>query len=346
MTSEAPAPPAASEPPAPADIGPGRSITIGWAGDAVPADTRQGLPVDPGVLLGKVSTELADPDLMILNLEGTLGTRGVSKCVRWHVRDCHAFQAPAAYAERVFASSGVDVVNTANNHSFDFGVVGQADTRGALTGAGIATTGGEGEVRIVDVAGVHVAVVGFAPYGWGADFRDDDEVRRLMRTARTKADVVVVALHLGAEGSGAEHTPDHTERYLGEDRGNPRRLARSLVDQGADLVVGSGPHVVRGMESYKGRLIAYSLGNLVGYAGAFRTGGALSLSGILHVELDTDGSLVDGRLLPLLIGRDGTPRPDPLGGTLDRVRSLSETDFGSSAVAIDDAGRLRLPTTG
>ncbi|HET8987865.1 MAG TPA: CapA family protein, partial [Humibacillus sp.] len=143
-----------------------RSITVGWAGDAVPADVRQGLPPDPGDLLGKVSRVLTSPDLMVVNLEGTLGSRGLSKCVRWRVRDCHAFQAPSAYADRVFAASGVDLVNLANNHSYDFGDEGQTDTRRALASAGVATTGGEGEVRVVETHGVRVAVVGLAPYGW------------------------------------------------------------------------------------------------------------------------------------------------------------------------------------
>jgi poly-gamma-glutamate capsule biosynthesis protein CapA/YwtB (metallophosphatase superfamily) len=295
------------------------------------------------VLLGKVAAPLTEPDLMVVNLEGTLGTRGVPKCQRSTIRDCHAFQAPPRYAGAVFAAAGVDLVNLANNHSNDFGAQGRTDTRQALSGAGIATTGGEGELRVVHRGGLRVAVVGFAPYGWGSDFRDKAQVTSLMRRATASADVVVAVLHLGAEGPGAQHTPNATEWHLGEDRGNPRVLAHHLVDAGADLVVGSGPHVVRGMEAYRGKLVAYSLGNLVGYAGAFRTGGPLSLSGILHVRLRADGSTLGARLVPLVIGRDGTPRVDPEGAALDRVRSLSEQDFGLAAVQVSGDGELRLP---
>jgi hypothetical protein len=280
---------------------------------------------------------------MLVNLEGTLGARGLSKCKRWAVRDCHAFQAPADYAESVFAESGIDAVNTANNHSYDYGDVGQSDTRKALAGAGLAATGGVDEVTFTEVRGTRVALVGFATYGWGADLRDPAQVRKLVRRATEGADLVVVMLHSGAEGTGSAHTPNRVEWHLGEDRGNSRAVAHLAIDEGADLVVGSGPHVVRGMEFYDGRLIAYSLGNFVGYGGAFQVAGALSLSGILHVELLPDGTLGSARLIPLRLGRDGIPRPDRDGGTLRRVRDLSRADFGDNAVDVRPDGSLVVP---
>jgi hypothetical protein len=322
---------------------PTQPIVIGWAGDAIPASTRHALPGNPRTLLGSVAADLRSPDLMIVNLEGTLGSRGVSKCQRWVVPDCHAFQAPATYARTVFADSGVDAVNTANNHSYDYGDVGQADTRKALAGAGVAATGGVDEVTVVDVRGTRVALVGFATYGWAADLRDPAEVRALVRRARAAADVVVVMLHSGKEGTDAAHTPDRVEWHLGENRGNSRAVAHLAIDEGADLVVGSGPHVVRGMEVYQGRLIAYSLGNLVGYGGAFGVSGDLALSGILHVTIRPDGTLESGRLIPLRIGKDGIPRPDPAAGTLRRVRELSRADFGRAAVRVGSDGSLSTP---
>lgn len=322
---------------------PAEPIVIGWAGDTIPASSRHALPGDPRTLLAPVAEHLRAPDLMVVNLEGTLGARGVSKCRRWVVRDCHAFQAPAQYAKTVFADSGIDAVNTANNHSYDYGDVGQADTRKALAGAGVAATGGVDEVTFVDVRGNRVALVGFATYGWGADLRDAGEVRGLVRRARADADIVVVMLHAGAEGTDAAHTPDRVEWHLGEDRGNSRAVAHLAVDEGADLVVGSGPHVVRGMEVYRDRLIAYSLGNLVGYGGAFQVSGDLALSGILHVTLRPGGTLDSARLIPLRIGTDGIPRPDRTGGTLRRVRDLSRVDFGRSAVRVGADGSLLAP---
>ena len=329
--------PAATSAPPPA------TVRIGWGGDAVPASTRHGLPDDPAVLLGGIAEDLRAPDVMVVNLEGTLGTRGLSKCVRWAVRNCHAFQAPTSYARDVFAATGVDAVSVANNHAFDYGPEGQEDTRAALAEAGVAVTGGADEVTLLESGGTTVAVVAAAPYGWCEDLRDEASLVALVERASTSADVVVVALHLGAEGTGAAHTPDSTEWYLGENRGNPRHLAHALVDAGADLVVGSGPHVVRGMEFYRGRLVAYSLGNLVGYGGTFQTAGDLALSGLLDVELRADGTFVSGGLLPLRLGRDGTPHRDADGATVRRVRALSGADFGDAAVHLEADGSLRPP---
>ena len=112
---------------------------------------------------------------------------------------------------------------------------------------------------------IRVALVGFAPYPWARDPNDHAAARRLVREADAHADIVVVTMHAGAEGSSRGTTPRTTEHYLGENRGNVRAFAHAVVDAGADLVAGHGPHVLRGMEWYRGRLIAYSLGNFAGY---------------------------------------------------------------------------------
>ena len=118
------------------------------------------------------------------------------------------------------------------------------------------------------------------PLGRLAD--DVAAAKRLVRKAARLADVVVVTMHAGAEGTERQHVRAGTELFLGENRGNPVRFAHAVVDAGADLVVGHGPHVLRGMEWYRGRLIAYSLGNFAGYK-VFSLGGPLSTSGILRV---------------------------------------------------------------
>ena len=129
-----------------------------------------------------------------------------------------------------------------------------------------------------------------------------------MRKAAAQADIVVVAMHAGAEGSGATHVPHGTETFLGENRGDSRRFSHAVIDAGADLVVGSGPHVIRGLERYHGRLIAYSLGNFAGYKN-FGTGGTLSLSAILRVELRGDGAFVGGTWISLQAGRQRAAAP-------------------------------------
>ena len=86
-----------------------------------------------------------------------------------------------------------------------------------------------------------------------------------MRAAHRRAPVVLVAIHAGAEGVSAQHVTGREEVFLGEDRGNPRRFARAMIAAGATAVVGSGPHVVRGIEIYRHHPIVYSTGNFAGW---------------------------------------------------------------------------------
>ena len=129
------------------------------------------------------------------------------------------------------------------------------------------------------------------------------------------ADLVVVSMHAGAEGSGAQHLTGADEIYYGENRGNPEAFARTAIDAGADLVLGSGPHVLRAMEFYKKRLIAYSLGDFAGYHN-FGIDGVLGISAILRVKLDATGKFVAGRIVPVRLVGAG-PACDRLLGSRD-----------------------------
>ena len=146
-------------------------------------------------------------------------------------------------------------------------------------------------------------------------------------------------MHAGAEGSGRMHVRPGTEMFLGENRGNALAFSHAVVEAGADLVVGSGPHVLRGMEWYHGRLIAYSLGNFAGYK-VFSMGGPLSISGILRVTLKGDGSFDSGTLVPTRMVGAGIPALDPDETAHGIVRTLSKDDFGARAVKVASNGTL------
>ncbi len=97
----------------------------------------------------------------------------------------------------------------------------------------------------------------------------------------------------GAEGSDETHVKPGHEIFLGEDRGDLIEFSHAVIDAGADVVFGHGPHIMRGMEFYKGRLIAYSLGNFCGYR-VLSTAGFLGVGGVLKVTLTKDGTWVGG----------------------------------------------------
>jgi len=311
-------------------------VAIVATGDIVMGSTPN-LPADGGrSFFADVQTDLAG-DVVLGNLEGTLSTGGGSKCGAAST-NCFAFQTPPSYARRL-RDAGFTVMNLANNHAYDFGADGLRQTTDALAGVGLRWTGRPGQITVQKVGGVRVALVGFAPYPWAQSLTDVAAAKRLVRKAGKEADVVVVSMHAGAEGASRQHVKRGTERFLGENRGDSVRFAHAVVDAGADLVVGSGPHVLRGMEWYKGRLIAYSLGNFAGYK-VFALGGPLSTSAILRVTLRGDGKFETGRLVPTHLVGAGLPAIDPAETAHGVVRTLSREDFGARGVKISSDGIL------
>jgi hypothetical protein len=279
-------------------------------------------------------------DIVLGNLEGTLATGGYSKCGA-SSSNCFAFRAPPAYA-RVLKDAGFTVLNLANNHALDFGPLGQAETVAALDHAGLRHTGRPGEGAFVRIGKIKVAIIGFAPYPWANDLRDIPAAQRIVRAADTSADVVVVTVHAGAEGSQHQHVQRGVETYLGENRGDVVDFAHAVIAAGADLVVGHGPHVLRAMEWYHGRLIAYSMGNFLGN-GTLSISGPGGVSAVLQVRLHRDGSWAGGRIVPMRLVSPGVPQPDPAKAALSTVRTLSREDIGARAMHVSAAGALSPP---
>ena len=315
----------------------GAPVSIEWVGDMV-LGSSYGLPPDGGKQsLADVTRTLQDADLTFGNLEETMSTTSGSKCQAGS-SSCYAFQAPPPYA-MLLKRAGFDIVNQANNHAFDFGATGRAQTRAALANAGVRSTGAPGQITVLTANGTRVAFVGFAPYPWAARLDRIPEAVALVRRAAKRADLVVVAIHAGAEGSTATHVPHGTEFFLGENRGNSRAFAHAVINAGADLVVGSGPHVLRGVETYHGHLIAYSLGNFAGFKN-FSLGGTLSLSGIFRVVLRPDGGWESARLIPVALRGAGLPALDPSDASVRLVAQLSREDFGANAAHFAADGTL------
>jgi hypothetical protein len=315
-------------------------IEIGWVGDTTPG-SMYGNPPDGGrALFARVRDELRAPDLMIANLEGTYSDGGASKCDGSDSGACFAFQAPPSFA-KALPWAGIDLVNLANNHTNDYFTSGLEQTKEALERNDVEYTGLPGQVTVVDVDGVRVATLGFSPYSWNQSLLDIPAAEALVEKAAEKADVVVVLIHAGAEGSDKIHTPEGTEYAYGENRGDSRAFAHAVVDAGADLVLGSGPHVIRGIERYKGRLIAYSLGNFGGWDN-FGISGNLGLSGLLTVKIDSKGRVRGGRWLSLRLAEPGVPVVDS-GHTAARlVKQLSAQDFSKTFV-MDSKGTIEAP---
>jgi Bacterial capsule synthesis protein PGA_cap len=321
-----------------AAVTPPGKVTISAVGDTMLGSTGA-LPPDPATFFDEVKPELRH-GIVFGNLEGTLTTASGSKCgAGGNGGSCFAFRDPPAWA-RYYKAGGFTVLNEANNHSFDFGPAGQAQTVRAIKAAGLVQTGLPHEITVVRRNGIRVAFVAFAPYPWAASLLHLGPARALIRRAASKADVVVVYMHAGAEGSDADHVSGHEEIFLGEDRGNAKGFAEMAIDNGASLVIASGPHVLRGLQFYQRHLIAYSLGNFAGY-GNFATEGDLNLSAILRVRLTGSGRFVRGQLFPVEFAGQGQPVPG--GGTIAFMNQLSAADFGPHAARITPTGHIKLP---
>jgi hypothetical protein len=302
--------------------------------------TKAGLPPDDGAdLLAAYAAAMRAADVAFVNLEGTLLDDGESDKCEEDSDTCWAYRTPTGYVS-VLDEAGVDLVSLANNHANDFDDEGRASTRATLDSAGIAWSGPVGVTAVLERAGLRVGFIAFSTSAGQHDLRDLDDVRRRVSELALRSEVVLVSAHAGAEGRGAQHTPIGTETYLQEDRGDVRAFAHAAVDAGADLVVGHGPHVLRGLEVYAGRLIAYSLGNLVTYGG-FSLEGPKALSAVLLVDVDREGRFVGGRLVAGRQIPPGRPVIDPQARAIAVVRELSEADFGDAAPIIDPDGTVR-----
>jgi hypothetical protein len=319
----------------------GNSVTISAVGDTELGNTPD-LPPSPSTYLQPVESALAAP-IVFGNLEGTLTDGLASKCTSGST-NCYAFRTPPDYAQ-ILRQAGFTVLNSANNHSHDFGLQGVTDTSAALQTAGITQAGLPGQIGIVSDGSTKVAFVDFAPYANVNNLLDFTAAKQLITQASTEAQVVVVYMHAGAEGGTADHVTGQEETEDGEDRGNAKAFAHAAIDDGAALVIASGPHVLRGMEFYNGHLIAYSLGDFAGY-GNFSTAGDLDLSAILTVTLGANGNYVSGHFTSLLLDGSGQPRVDPSGTSATFVNQLSSTDFSAAAAIVGPNGQINPHPTG
>ena len=160
-----------------------------------------------------------------------------------------------------------------------------------------------------------------------------------MTELAAKHDIVIVSFHGGAEGNGAEVLPFAREIFAGEDRGNVVEFAHSMIDAGADIVLGHGPHVVRPLEIYHDRLIAYSLGNFATYYG-ISVEGIRGVAPILEVTLDDEGKFVGGKIEPTIQLRPAGPSVDPDKKVIALLRSLTSTAFPNGILSIAEDGTL------
>ncbi len=316
-----------------------KTITLSAVGDIIMGDAGAGMPANDGRDFFSKVKHLLPADLVMGNMEEPLtDDTGYVKCAPEQLK-CNQFRVPPAYA-RHLVDAGFHLLNQANNHGYDFGAKGYANTQKALEAHGLKHTGARGQITLVDVAGVRVAVLGFSPYARDNSVIDLAAAKAVVQKAAGLAEVVVIQVHWGAEGADETHVKPGTEYFLGENRGDPIKFSHTVIDAGADLIIGHGPHTLRAMETYKGRLIAYSLGNFAGGKG-LKGEGNLGWGGVLKATVDAQGAFVGGHFASTYFtSSPGVPMPDPQHRGLDLVRQLSQQDFPSSGARFEVSGAI------
>ena len=333
----------AAHPPNPSDEIIVTAVGDVMLGTAFPDESA--LPPNDGAdLLTEVTPFLKRGDVVYGNLEGPIIDGGDSaKCHGKKIGTCFAFRVPTRYG-KYLKDAGFSAMGLANNHAMDFGLEGRASSRQVLDSMQIAHTGEVGDIARLTVKGRRIAIIAFATYPGAYNFLDLDESLQAIRALKAESDLVIVGFHGGAEGATHQHVLEGDETFLGEDRGDLRRFTHAAIDAGADLVLGSGPHVVRAMEIYKGKLIAYSLGNFATY-GPFNLSAENGLTLVLEAHLATDGTFLRGQAYAVKQEKPGGPKLDPEMKILPVLRGLSNADFKETAIVVGPQGELWLPGT-
>lgn len=316
------------------------TITIKAVGDIIPGSNYpyNKLPKDEKILFKSVKPYLQGADILFGNFESTLtdyrySSKGGGGGMLF------AFRTPPSYV-KLLKDAGFHILNVANNHSWDFHEQGFKDTIKNIDGAGMTAVGKKGQIVYKNVKGVNVAFIGFSNYG---DVHNSllelKAGEAIVKEAKKKADIVVISVHAGAEGTGALRVRNHNEFFFGENRGNMVLFSRTMIDAGADLILGHGPHVARALELYKGKLIAYSLGNFMGYR-SLSTAGELGESLILQVQMNPQGDFISGKIIPVQLNGQGIPAIDNDFRSVGLIRELTKGDFPNTPLKIDEKGQI------
>ncbi|MFC2089945.1 CapA family protein [Bacteroidota bacterium] len=290
-------------------------------------------------LFAPVAEILGSGDVTFGNLEGVFCPEGgeAKKCKDPSV--CYVFRMPDDYLNCIL-DAGYDVLSVANNHVNDFGVEGRISTAKLLKEAGVPFAGFQSfPSTTFQKDGVSYGFAAFSPHTGTMSLKDYEGAAAIVAGLDSLCDVVIISLHGGAEGKDHQHVPCTDEEYLGYNRGNVCKFAHSVIDAGADIVFGHGPHVIRAMELYKERLICYSLGNFCTYA-RFNLSGPNGLAPIVKVYTDHEGRFLEGKIISAMQLGEGGPRPDPSNNAVQKFRELTETDFPETNLLIQNDGRF------
>ncbi|NDA60913.1 MAG: CapA family protein [Chitinophagia bacterium] len=291
-------------------------------------------------LLKAVAPILSRADVSFGNLEGVIMSESGTPKQCKQPNYCYVFKSPDEYVQH-FVDAGIDLLSVANNHTGDFGTKGRMHTAEVLSKAGIQFAGHETHPYTIFKRGtVTYGFCAFAPNAGTVSILQTEAAIAIIKKLQDSCDIVIVSMHAGAEGSRYNHITQKSEIFLGENRGNPYSFARMAIDAGADIVWGHGPHVVRAVDLYKNRFIAYSMGNFATY-GTINTLGKTGFAPIIEIETDRTGNFIRGKIHSALQQKGRGPFWDSTYKAAKEIKRLTEIDFPKSALIVSEKGEIR-----
>ncbi len=298
-------------------------------------------PNDGNDLLMHIKPIIQQADIAFGNLEGVFltGNGPVKQCSNPAV--CYAFKSPDHYINHI-SDAGFNLLSVANNHVRDFGDIGVFNTMKVLNEAEIPHAGLlKCPYTIFKMDSLTIGFAAFAPNSGTVSINDYANAKKTVSHLDSLCDIVIVSFHGGAEGATKNHITRQNEVFLGENRGNPYQFARVVIDAGADIVFGHGPHVVRAIDLYKGRFIAYSMGNFATY-GRFNLAGPNGIAPIIDILVDKNGAFISGQIHSFKQVGEGGPIPDENLKAVKEIAKLTQSDIPEAPLEISESGVITL----
>ncbi|RDC54429.1 CapA family protein [Pedobacter chinensis] len=306
------------------------TITITAVGDlmlgsAFPSTVN--LPPDDAINSFQAVDSLLKGDIVFGNLEGCFLNSGNStKCKGVDPNSCYAFRMPERYAG-IYKKAGFNVLSIANNHVGDFDSRGRKNTARILDSLQIHYAGQLNKpFEIFEKDNVKYAFCAFAPNENTVSINKIDSAKALVTRLKAEADIVIVSFHGGGEGAKFEHVPRKNEIFYKENRGNVYAFAHAVIDAGADVVLGHGPHVTRAVEVYKNKFIAYSLGNFCTY-GMFSLKGWNGFAPLLQLKINANGDFLYADVVSVKQDKINRLTIDENHSAFKRMEALTNLDF-------------------
>ena len=309
-------------------------------GSAYPA--KNTLPKHDGIKSFRNVEAFLKGDIIFGNLEGCFLDSGKStKCKDTVGNSCFAFRMPERYAN-IIKKAGFNLMSIANNHVGDFGLKGRNRTVTLLDSLNIKYAGLQSCPSVIfEKESVKYAFCAFAPNENTVSINQLDSAKALVSSLKAQVNIVIVSFHGGAEGSKFEHVPRKSEIFYKENRGNVYKFAHGVIDAGADVVLGHGPHVTRAVEVYKNKFIAYSLGNFCTY-GMFNLSGSSGVAPLLQLKISSSGDFLYADVISVKQTKLNGLTLDSRYDAFKKIQFLTNTDFPKHQLRFSGKGHIEL----